>query len=218
MQGNHVINDNLRMELVLSLRQAGITSTSVTSTMESIPRELFVPQAFKEQAYQDVTLPIGHHQTLSQPAVVGLMTECLKLDDRKKVLEVGTGSGYQTAVLACLCRRVYTIERHNSLLEEAEKRFEYLRLHNITTKAGDGTLGWDTQAPFERIMVTAAAADIPPLLLDQLAINGIMIVPIGTNDHYNTVLKVTKKRDRLETEELRDVRFVPLIPEEATGS
>ena len=218
MQGNHVINDNLRMELVLSLRQAGITSTSVTSTMESIPRELFVPQAFKEQAYQDVTLPIGHHQTLSQPAVVGLMTECLKLDDRKKVLEVGTGSGYQTAVLACLCRRVYTIERHNSLLEEAEKRFEYLRLHNITTKVGDGTLGWNTQAPFERIMVTAAAADIPPLLLDQLAIDGIMIVPIGTNDHYNTVLKVTKKRDRLETEELRDVRFVPLIPEEATGS
>ena len=218
MQGNHVINDNSRMELVLSLRQAGITSPSVTSTMENIPRELFVPQAFKEQAYKDVTLPIGHHQTLSQPAVVGLMTECLNLDDRKKVLEVGTGSGYQTSVLSCLCRRVYTIERHGSLLEEAERRFEYLRLHNITSKAGDGTLGWDAQAPFERIMVTAAAADIPPLLLDQLAVEGIMIVPIGTNDHHNTILKVTKKRDGLETEELRDVRFVPLIPEEATGS
>ncbi len=218
MQSDHLIDNNLRMELVLSLRQAGITSTSVTSTMESIPRELFVPQAFKEQAYQDVTLPIGHHQTLSQPAVVGLMTECLNLDDRKKVLEVGTGSGYQTAVLACLCRRVYTIERHSSLLEEAEKRFAYLRLRNITSKAGDGTLGWDAQAPFERIMVTAAAEDIPPLLLNQLAIDGIMIVPIGTNDHYNTILKVTKKKGGLETEELRDVRFVPLIPEEATGS
>jgi len=141
VHGNHVINDNSRMELVLSLRQAGITSSSVISTMENIPRELFVPQAFKEQAYQDVTLPIGHHQTLSQPAVVGLMTECLNLDDRKKVLEVGTGSGYQTSVLSCLCRRVYTIERHGSLLKEAERRFEYLYVDSIYTQSCD--VLWD---------------------------------------------------------------------------
>ena len=210
--------ENLKMELILSLRRAGVTEPNVVSAMERVPRELFVPEVFRSRSYEDVTLPIGYHQTLSQPAIVGLMTESLQLDDRKKVLELGTGSGYQTAVLASICRRVYTIERHAALLEEAEKRFEKLRIHNVTSKIGDGTLGWDAQAPFERIIVTAAAADIPPILVDQLSVNGIMIVPIGRDENFQTIIKVVKKESGLETKQLRDVRFVPLITEEATGT
>ena len=212
------LSANLKMELVLSLRRAGVTDTDVIATMESVPREIFVPEAFRDRSYEDITLPIGHHQTLSQPGVVGLMTEALELDDRKKVLEVGTGSGYQTAILAPLCRRVYTIERHEPLLREAEKKFEELRVRNVTTKVGDGTLGWGAQAPFERIIVTADAADVPPILADQLSIGGIMVVPIGLSDDFQTILKVVKTDHGLETEELRDVRFVPLIPEVSTGT
>ena len=214
--GDHT--ENLKMELILSLRRAGVTEPNVVSAMERVPRELFVPEVFRSRSYEDVTLPIGYHQTLSQPAIVGLMTESLQLDDRKKVLELGTGSGYQTAVLASICRRVYTIERHAALLEEAEKRLEKLRIHNVTSKIGDGTLGWDAQAPFERIIVTAAAADIPPILVDQLSVNGIMIVPIGRDENFQTIIKVVKKESGLETKQLRDVRFVPLITEEATGT
>ena len=213
---NH--SENLKMELVFSLRRAGVTEPSVVATMERVPRELFVPEVFRSRSYEDITLPIGHHQTLSQPAIVGLMTEALELNDRKKVLEVGTGSGYQTSILALICRRVYTIERHASLLQEAEKRFDKLRIRNVTAKVGDGTLGWEAQAPFERIIVTAAAADIPPILADQLSIGGIMIVPIGLGDNFQTILKVIKKENGFKTKELRDVRFVPLIPEEVTGT
>jgi len=213
---NH--SENLKMELVFSLRRAGVTEPSVVATMERVPRELFVPEVFRSRSYEDITLPIGHHQTLSQPAIVGLMTEALELNDRKKVLEVGTGSGYQTSILALICRRVYTIERHASLSQEAEKRFDKLRIRNVTAKVGDGTLGWEAQAPFERIIVTAAAADIPPILADQLSIGGIMIVPIGLGDNFQTILKVIKKENGFKTKELRDVRFVPLIPEEVTGT
>jgi protein-L-isoaspartate(D-aspartate) O-methyltransferase len=213
---NH--SENIKMELVFSLRRAGVTEPSVVATMERVPRELFVPEVFRSRSYEDITLPIGHHQTLSQPAIVGLMTEALELNDRKKVLEVGTGSGYQTSILALICRRVYTIERHASLLQEAEKRFDKLRIRNVTAKVGDGTLGWEAQAPFERIIVTAAAADIPPILADQLSIGGVMIVPIGLGDNFQTILKVIKKENGFKTKELRDVRFVPLIPEEVTGT
>ena len=213
---NH--SEIIKMELMFSLRRAGVTEPSVVATMERVPRELFVPEVFRSRSYEDITLPIGYHQTLSQPAIVGLMTEALELNDRKKVLEVGTGSGYQTSILAMICRRVYTIERHASLLQEAEKRFDKLRIRNVTAKVGDGTLGWEAQAPFERIIVTAAAADIPPILADQLSIGGIMIVPIGLGDNFQTILKVIKKENGFKTKELRDVRFVPLIPEEVTGT
>ena len=182
-------SQNLRMELVLALRRAGVTNPSVFSAMENIPRELFVPDVFKRRSYDNITLPIGFHQTLSQPAVVGLMTEALELDDLKKVLEVGTGSGYQTSILASMCRRVYTVERHAPLLKQAEQCFDKLRIRNVTSKVGDGTLGWEAQAPFERIIVTAAAADVPPILADQLSVNGIMIVPIGLGDNFQTILK-----------------------------
>jgi protein-L-isoaspartate(D-aspartate) O-methyltransferase len=202
-----------KVRLLLALRSAGITDTKVLGAMESIPREMFVPDAFADKAYDDVTLPIGHHQTLSQPRVVAAMTEALRIGDRDKVLEVGTGSGYQTAVLAKLCRRVYTIERHRPLLAEAERRFELLKLHNITTKVGDGTLGWEAQAPFQKIIVTAAAADVPPVLAEQLGEGGMMVVPVGDDPDRQSIVRVTRTEDGFETEELREVKFVPLIPE-----
>ena len=202
----------------MGLRRAGVADRNVMAVMEALPREPFVPNALRAQAYEDTALPIGHEQTLSQPSVVGLMTEALEAGPRMKILEVGTGSGYQTAVLAALCRRVYTIERHAELLAVAEVRFAELKLHNIVAKTGDGTLGWPAQAPFERIIVTAAAADVPPVLADQLSEGGAMVVPIGIDDASQTILRVRREGEAFETEELSDVRFVPLIPEEAGRS
>ena len=158
--------------LILEVRQAGVTSPRILDAMESVPRRLFVPKTFQAKTYDDVALPIGHHQTVSQPSVVGRMTQALDVGDRMKVLEVGTGSGYQAAILARLCRRLYTVERHAPLLDEAEARFAELRLTNVTSILGDGSRGWPEQAPFERIMLTAAALDIPAQLVDQLAKNG----------------------------------------------
>lgn len=208
-------NDSRKVRIILALRKAGVTDTAVLGVMEQLPREMFAPDAFRDQAYDEVTLPIGHHQTLSQPGIVGIMTEALQLTDRHKVLEVGTGSGYQAAVLAKLCRRVYTVERHKPLLATAEQRFDTLRLHNITTRAGDGTLGWPEQAPFDRIIVTAAAADVPPVLADQLSEDGRMVVPVGDSPESQTIVLVTRTADGFDTEPLRDVKFVPLIPDEA---
>jgi protein-L-isoaspartate(D-aspartate) O-methyltransferase len=142
------------------------------------------------------------------------MTQALRLTDRMKVLEVGTGSGYQTAVLARLARRVYSIERHKPLLENAEARFQDLQINNITTKCGDGTIGWKEQIPFDRIIVTAASLDVPPVLADQLTIGGVMVVPIGLESTLQKIVRVTRTMNGLETEELRDVNFVPLIPTE----
>ena len=199
--------------LILELRQGGVTDRRVIDAMERVPRELFVPEALREQAYENVALPIGLHQTVSQPLTVGLMTQSLDLTDRMKVLEIGTGSGFQSAVLSPLCRRLYTIERYKELSQGAEKRFLELRLTNITTRVGDGSLGWKEQAPFERIIITAAAHDIPPLLVEQLAIGGIMVVPVndGRDENDQRLLKVTKTEDGIETEELGITRFVPLV-------
>src|ERR1700722_13087374 len=152
--------------LVMILRGEGMSDLRVLAALERVPRELFVPAPFAEQAYDSVALPIGHGQTISQPFVVALMTQALELGDRHKVLEVGTGSGYQAAVLAQLCRRVFTIERHRAMLAEAEKRFAQLRIGNITTRFGDGSKGWVAQAPFARLIVTAAAPDVPGRLLE----------------------------------------------------
>jgi protein-L-isoaspartate(D-aspartate) O-methyltransferase len=161
-----------------------------------------------------MALPIGSGQTISQPLVVAMMTQALELHDRLKVLEIGTGSGYQAAVLSRLVRRVYTIERHRALLHEAEARFTQLGFHNITTRAGDGTKGWPEQAPFDRILVTAAAdGDIPKTLTDQLALGGIMIVPLGNDRRDQRVYRVRRTETGLQREELWPVRFVPLLPE-----
>jgi len=200
-----------KIRLVMRLRQAGISDTGVLSAIERIPREAFVPPSFQDQAYEDCTLPIGQGQTLSQPQVVARMTQALKLDRRLKVLEVGTGSGYQAAILSRLCRRLYTIERYRALTEEAEERFRALRLHNITTRVGDGSLGWPEQAPFARIIVTAAAAGVPGMLVDQLADGGLMVVPVGRPGAEQVLLRLSRDGDALHEESLGGVRFVPLV-------
>jgi len=199
------------LRLLMELRGAGIADARVLGAIERVPREVFVPAAFKDQAYENVALPIGHGQTISQPLVVALMTEALEIGERHKVLEVGTGSGYQTAVLARLCRRVFTIERHRVLLKEAEQRFAELKLRNVTTRFGDGTKGWPEQAPFDRILVTAAAPDLPRKLLDNLAPDGILVAPVGEERRDQQLLRLRRKDGETVTEELGGVRFVPLV-------
>lgn len=206
------MSDEGKVKLLLALRRVGVTDTRVLGAIESLPREPFVPPHFRHAAYDDVALPIGHGQTLSRPAVVALMTECLAPGPRTKVLEIGTGSGYQTAVLSLLSRRVYTVERHRPLLALAEKRFAELKLFNITTLAADGTLGWKAQAPFQRIIVTAAAPDVPPVLADQLADGGWMVCPVGPDPATQTVVRVMRSGTGFTTKELRAVPFVPLVP------
>ena len=197
--------------LMAELRDKGVNDDAVLAVLESLPRDMFLPDLFKDRAYDDVALPIAHHQTLSQPSIVGRMTQALELGDRMKVLEIGTGSGYQAAVLAKLCRRLYTVERHPALLKDAEQRFDQLGLVNITTRLGDGSLGWPEQAPFERIMVTAAAADVPDILLEQLAEDGVMIVPVGLDENDQHLVRVRRRAADIETDDLGATRFVPLI-------
>ena len=200
-----------KIRLIMQLRRAGINDTDVLSAIERIPRETFVPESFRDQAYEDMALPIGQGQTLSQPQVVAAMTQALRANRRLKVLEIGTGSGYQAAVLAKLCRRLYTIERHRELLAVAEERFAELRLHNITCRAGDGSKGWPEQAPFTRIIVTAAAAEMPAALLDQLTPGGILIVPIGRPGAMQELVRLTRRESGFTEELLGPVRFVPLV-------
>lgn len=208
-----------KIRLVMHLRTMGIVDTAVLSAIERVPREHFVPPAMMDQAYEDTALPIGLGQTISQPLVVATMTQGLELSDRDKVLEIGTGCGYQAAVLARLCRRVYTIERHKPLLELSLRHFEELKIRNVTAICGDGMKGWPDQAPFDKIIVTAAAGDRPPpALLDQLKIGGILMIPV--TDGYNQVLRRYKKEteDTFATKDLLPVRFVPLLPDVARYS
>ncbi len=198
--------------LLTELRQQGVTQPQTLAALEKVPRELFIADPFSDQAYENSALPIGCGQTISQPVVVGLMTQALGVTDRMKVLEIGTGSGYQSAVLAALCRRVYTIERHKPLLKQAEERFRSLRIHNITSKLGDGSRGWPEQAPFERIIVTAAAHDIPPALVEQLAVGGVMVLPLGeAHALEQDLVRVEKTRQGLDIQHICPVRFVPLV-------
>ena len=205
--------ESRKIRLIMDLRNAGVTDTHVLSAIERVPREAFVEEAFLDQAYANQALPISCGQTISQPLVIGLMTQALELNDRHKVLEVGTGSGYQAAVLSKLCRRVYTIERYQDLLEEAERRFTALKLHNITTLYGDGYKGWPVQAPFDRILVTAAARIVPRDLVAQLLENGgVMVLPVGdVAGLEQEVLRVRKEGKNFKTERLFPVRFVPLV-------
>jgi protein-L-isoaspartate(D-aspartate) O-methyltransferase len=200
------------IELIMDLRSRGVRDKRVLAAIEKIPRHRFVEESFRTQAYADHALPIECGQTISQPFIVGYMTSQLDVGERDKVLEVGTGSGYQTAVLAHLARRVYTIERYRTLLREAEKRFSELRLTNITAMVGDGMKGWPAQAPFDRIIVTAAASQIPEVLVDQLKDGGIMIIPVGPTGGVQHLVKVTKTDEGVEEKPLLPVRFVPLVP------
>jgi protein-L-isoaspartate(D-aspartate) O-methyltransferase len=206
-----VIAGPRQLRLVMELRRQGIADTRVLGAMERIPRESFVPETFRDQAYEDTALPIGHGQTISQPTVVARMTEALAVTDRHRVLEIGTGSGYQAAVLAKLCRRLYTIERHRPLLQQAEARFRELRLHNVTTRWGDGTKGWPESAPFDRIIVTAAGLEIPDTLPEQLAPGGIMIIPVGERGDTQRLVRIVRDADGFVCDDMGTVRFVPLV-------
>lgn len=200
-----------KIRLVMDLRRQGVIDTRVLSAIERVPRERFVPEPFVDQAYENVALPIGKGQTISQPLVVALMTQALEIGERMKVLEIGTGSGYQAAVLARLCRRLYTIERHKSLLAEAEQRFRGLKINNITSKFGDGTRGWPEQAPFDRILVTAAASEMPQQLVEQLAEGGRLVLPLATPTGDQEVVRIHRRDGEILLERLFPVRFVPLI-------
>ena len=195
----------------MELRSSGVNDTRVLAAIERVPREAFTPASFSDQAYEDTALPIGHGQTLSQPSVVGTMTQALEVGPRMKVLEVGTGSGYQAAILSFLCRRVYTVERHRALLDEAEVRFRTLRIHNITSRVGDGWFGWPEQAPFDRIIVTAAPPDIPETLAGQLAVGGIMVLPVGSEKRSQRLVRVRHTETGLVLDDIGAVRFVPMV-------
>jgi protein-L-isoaspartate(D-aspartate) O-methyltransferase len=195
----------------MDLRRAGVSDTRVLSAMERTPREAFCAPQFLDRAYDDTALPIAPGQTLSQPSVVGLMTQAAECGPRHKVLEVGTGSGYQAAILAALCRRLYTIERHRPLLQDAERRLLGLGISNIVTRHGDGWAGWPEQAPFDRIVVTAAPDDVPGALVDQLGEGGILVIPVGREKRSQRLLRLRRGPEGVVTEELAAVRFVPLV-------
>jgi protein-L-isoaspartate(D-aspartate) O-methyltransferase len=200
-----------KMQFLYALRSKGVTDKRVLHAMESIDRGPFVRGLFADRAYEDMPLPIACGQTISQPSVVGLMSQALQVSPRDKVLEVGTGSGYQAAILSKLARRVYTVDRHRRLVREARDIFDALDLTNITALTGDGSFGLPEQAPFDRIIVTAAAEDPPGPLLAQLKMGGIMVVPVGQSDTVQSLIKVHKTESGLEYSELRPVRFVPLL-------
>jgi protein-L-isoaspartate(D-aspartate) O-methyltransferase len=200
-----------KMQFLFALRSRGVTDKRVLQAMEGIDRGLFVRGLFADRAYEDMPLPIACGQTISQPSVVGLMTQALQLSPRDKVLEVGTGSGYQAAVLSKLVRRVYTVDRHARLVREASEVFTALDLTNITAMVSDGSRGLPEQAPFDRIIVTAAAEDTPGPLLAQLKIGGIMVLPVGQSDAVQTLIRVHRTESGYEYDEIIPVRFVPLL-------
>jgi len=198
-------------KLILALRSAGISDMRVLNAIERVPRELFVPPAFRERAYDNVALPIGHGQTISQPYVVALMTQALELTERHIVLEIGTGSGYQAAVLARLARRVFTVERHRAMQKTAEERLKQLRLHKVTCRFGDGTKGWPEQPTFDRIILTAAGATIPDALVNSLAPGGVLVAPVGEERRDQILVRIRRTAEGFDAEKLGTVRFVPLV-------
>jgi protein-L-isoaspartate(D-aspartate) O-methyltransferase len=198
--------------LIMQLRRRGIRDTRVLRAIERVPRELFVDPAFADHAYQDIALPIDCGQTISQPYVVAFMTEKLDLDDRHVVLEIGTGSGYQAAVLSHLCRHVFTVERWRELQKGANRRLAELGIANVTTIIGDGWIGWPPQAPYDRIIVTAAAPEPPRALIDQLKPGGRMIIPLGQTRDTQSLVEIDKTETGATTKKpLLPVRFVPLL-------
>lgn len=198
-----------RLRLIQRLRESGIRDERVLGVMEEVPRHIFVDEALSHRAYEDTALPIGNSQTLSQPYIVARMTEVLMESNPTKVLELGTGSGYQTAILANLCDEVYSVERIKALQDKARERLHLLKLRNVMLKLADGPMGWPDRGPFDGIMVTAAPKVLPEELLDQLADGGVMVAPVG--EERQVLVKVTRDGDRFHTEEMEPVRFVPLL-------
>ncbi len=200
-----------KMQFLYALRSKGVTDARVLTAMEKVDRAAFVKGLFSDRAYEDMPLPINCGQTISQPSVVGIMTQALNVQPRHKVLEVGTGSGYQAAILAQLARRVYTVDRHKRLVAEAQAVFDAQNITNITAFAADGSHGLPDQAPFDRILLTAAAEDPPSPLLAQLRVGGIMVLPVGQSDTVQSLIRVTRTDTGFDYDELRQVRFVPLL-------
>ena len=208
---NAITKNKEFINLLVNLKKNGIKDLNVLKTLEEVPRSIFVEPSIESKSYLNIALPINCGQTISQPIIVATMTQALKLNKNHRVLEIGTGSGYQSAILAKLARFVYTVERFNSLKREAERKFQLLKLVNIFCKHADGGLGWKEQAPFDRIIVTASAPEIPNTLLDQLKDNGIMLIPIGEENNDQMLVLVKKNGDKYSKETLLNVRFVPLL-------
>lgn len=204
-------NDEQKMQFILSIRSKGVVDNNVLKALEMVNREQFLKGLFAQRAYEDTPLPIDCGQTISQPSIVGLMTQALRITNRDKILEIGTGSGYQTAILSKLARRIYSVERFKPLYKEARAIFRKLQLNNITSVWGDGSQGVVEQQPFDRIIVTAAAEDPPPTLLNQLKIGGIMVIPVGQSDEIQKLIRVERTEKNFKYEDLCDVRFVPLL-------
>ena len=200
-----------KMEFLFTLRSKGVTDARVLTAMEQVDRADYIKGTFADRAYEDMPLPIACGQTISQPSVVGLMTQALQVSPRDKVLEVGTGSGYQAAILSKLARRVYTVDRYRRLVHAARATFEASDITNITTFTADGSHGFSEQAPFDRILLTAAAEDPPGPLLAQLRVGGIMVLPVGQSDAVQSLIRVTRSETGYDYDELRAVRFVPLL-------
>ena len=199
------------MQFLFAIRTRGVTDKRVLTAMEKVDRGLFVKGLFAERAYEDMPLPIECGQTISQPSVVGIMTQALQLTSRDTVLEIGTGSGYQAVILSHLARRVYTVERYKRLVISSKQIFEFLNTTNIISLYADGSRGLPDQAPFDKIILTAAAEDPPGPLLAQLKIGGVMVLPVGQSDSVQSLIKVTRTQSGYDYEDIRDVRFVPLI-------
>lgn len=204
-------HDTVVERLLDTLRSGGVTSPSVLDAMATVPRDQFIDETMSDYAWDNLALPIGADQTISQPLMVGLMTQALDVGPTDKVLEIGTGSGYQCAVLSKLVRRVYSIERFKNLHDGALNRFEALRLRNIVCRLDNGWKGWPEQAPFTRIMVTAAAAEMPQILWEQLAEGGHMVVPIGGQGEAQNVVKVTRTNGEMQTQLVTPAKFVPMV-------
>jgi len=204
-----------RMQFILTLRRRGIGGAAVLRAMDEVPREYFVDGQFLDAAYADRALPIACGQTISQPYVVAYMTEQLGVQSHHRVLEIGTGSGYQAAILSRLAREVVTIERFRTLAEAARTRLETLGYRNVEVRLGDGLVGAPDRAPFDRIMVTAATETVPESLVEQLAQGGVMVLPLGPHASPQNLVRLTKSEEGMRQEELIGVRFVPLLPGQA---
>ena len=200
-----------KFDLLLDLKQQGVSNIKILNIIEDIDRSLFIDTNLKEKSNLNVALPIDCGQTISQPLVVAHMTQTLDISKKMRVLEIGTGSGYQSLVLSKLSRFVYTIERHNILLKKAKNLLQSLETNNVFFKHADGGLGWSEQAPFDRIIVTASAPEIPTKLLSQLVDNGIMVIPVGEDNDNQVLKKIIKKGDSFIVKNIMNVRFVPLL-------
>ncbi len=210
LRGIGMTSQRTRDRLVQRLREHGITDERVLTVIGEVPRHIFIDEALSTRAYEDTALPIGHGQTISQPFIVALMTKTLLNKPRERVLEIGTGSGYQTAVLAALVKRVFTVERIAPLIERARERFRAMKLRNVRVKYDDGNMGWPDQGPFDGIIVTAAARSVPAALLEQLAVGGRLVIPVG-DDRGQELKVIDRTEEGLHEESLEYVRFVPLL-------